>query len=277
MKRRYTLKIRNVILIILLVVFVGGTASSLFDVVHWMIDANKVNDQIQELQESVEVIEYSADEETVEIIEQTEEVAKANPYWDYIKMNMIDVNFSELKKKNSDTQGWLQVNGTNINYPFVQYSDNDYYLNKSFNKNNNSAGWVFLDYRNNINNLDKNTIIYGHSRWDNTMFGSLKNVLKDSWLNNTNNHVIKMSTETENTLWQVISVYHIPVTSDYLQIDFSTDKEFVNFGNMLIDRSIYNFNVGITNDDKLLTLSTCYNEDTERVVVHAKLIKREKK
>lgn len=49
------------------------------------------------------------------------------------------------------------------------------------------------------------------------MFGSLKNILKNGWLNNTNNYIVKLSTETENTLWQVFSVYHIPTTNDYIK------------------------------------------------------------
>lgn len=89
-------------------------------------------------------------------------------------MNLINVDFNELKKFNSNTKGWIQVNGTNINYPFVQAKDNKFYLTHSFDKSYNSAGWVFLDYRNNINELSKNTIIYAHGRLDTTMFGSLK-------------------------------------------------------------------------------------------------------
>lgn len=53
-----------------------------------------------------------------------------NPYWDYIKMNLINVDFAQLKAQNNDTAGWIQVNGTNINYPFVQTTDNSYYLKK---------------------------------------------------------------------------------------------------------------------------------------------------
>ena len=65
--------------------------------------------------------------------------------------------------------------------------------------------------------------------------------------------------------------------SDYLQIIFSSEEEFINFSNMLIARSEYNFNTLVSGNDKLLTLSTCYNNDTERVVLHAKLIKKEAK
>lgn len=50
-------------------------------------------------------------------------------------MNLINVDFEELKNTNQDTLGWIQVNGTNINYPFVQTNNNDYYLNHSYNKN----------------------------------------------------------------------------------------------------------------------------------------------
>ena len=49
------------------------------------------------------------------------------------------------------------------------------------------------------------------------MFGTLRKVLNNGWLNNTDNLVIKISTETENSLWQIFSVYHIPATNDYLK------------------------------------------------------------
>ena len=82
---------------------------------------------------------------------------------------------------NSDVVGWIQVAGTNINYPIVQSNDNDFYLNHSFDKSINGAGWVFMDYRNNPSSFDKNTIIYAHSRVDGSMFHTLRNVVKESW------------------------------------------------------------------------------------------------
>ena len=85
-----------------------------------------------------------------------------------------------------------------------------------------------------------------------------------------------MSTETENTLWQVFSVYRIPTTSDYLQIKFYSDDEYTRFLEKLKNRSVFDFNTTLTKDDKIITLSTCYN-DNDKVVMHAKLIKSEKK
>ena len=108
------------------------------------------------------------------------------------------------------------------------------------------------------------------------MFGTLRNALTNGWLDNINNYVFKISTPYENSLWQVFSIYHIPTTSDYLRINFSNDADFDSFIKMLTDRSAHNFNTNVTSSDRIITLSTCYNE-SERVVLHAKLIKYEKK
>ncbi len=265
-------KKRKMIIFLIMLIFLSIFIFSLIKIIKWKIDSNKTNKEITSIQKNI-VVEEIKDSEETEIIETTEEIEEENPYWDYINMNMINVNFDELKKINSDVVGWLQVNGTNINYPFVQAEDNKYYLTHSFNKSYNEAGWVFLDYRNNNN---KNTIIYAHGRTDKTMFGTLKNLLNNEWLSNTNNYVIKMSTESENTLWQIFSVYHIPTTSDYLSIDFNNETEYQEFLEMIKNRSSYNFNTTVSTNDNILTLSTCYN-DSEKMVVHAKLIKKESK
>ena len=247
---------------------------SIYNIIVWRLDSNKTNNQIEEIQEEIPIIEIE-DNDNTEIIEQEEEIPKSNPYWDYIGMNMIDVNFSELKNINNDVRGWIKLNGTNINYPFVQASDNKYYLTHSLDKSYNSAGWLFLDYRNNSTD-NRNTIIYAHGRNDKTMFGSLRTVLTNNWLSNANNYVIKISTEKENSLWQIFSTYHLPTTSDYLQTNFNNDNEFQDFINMIISRSSYNFNTSVSVNDNILTLSTCYN-NSDKMVVHAKLIKKEQK
>lgn len=188
--------------------------------------------------------------------------------------NTIDVDTTKINNINEDIKGWIKVEGTNINYPFLQTNDNNYYLNHSIDKTNNNAGWIFLDYRNDINNLNKNTIIYGHNRLNNTMFGDLKRTLTNEWLNNQFVHYIKISTDKENSVWQIFSVYHIDNTSDYLYIDFNNDEDYKSFIDLITDRSIYNFNNKPTTDDYIITLSTCYN-DNERTVVHGKLIMKE--
>lgn len=271
MKRR--IKWKNVILAFLFLVFLIIFIISIIKIIKWASDNKRTSNQIKEINKITDIIVIEDNEKT-EVIEQ-KDIKKEDPYYDFIKMNLIDVDFSELKKKNKETVGWIQVEGTNINYPFVQTSNNDFYLNHSFNKKVNGAGWVFLDYRNNIKDIDQNTIIYAHGRLDKTMFGTLRTILKSSWLKNEKNHVIKLSTESENTLWQVFSVYKIPNTDDYLNINFSSE-DFKSFSDKLIKRSAHNFNTSLNENDKILTLSTCWDDNT-KVVLHAKLIKKEKK
>ena len=271
--KKIKLKWKNIILILIFLILFITLNISIYNIIKWKLDSKKTNEEINTIQENTNIEEVQ-DNKGTEIIKQAEKIPKENPYWDYIKMNMIDINFDNLKKINSDVVGWIKVNGTNINYPFVQSKDNKYYLTHSFNKSYNNAGWVFLDYRNNnINN--RNTIIYAHGRTDKTMFGTLRKVLNNGWINNTNNYVIKISTEKENSLWQIFSIYHIPTTNDYLQTEFKDEREYQSFLNILKNRSNHNFNTSITSNDTILTLSTCYN-DSEKMVVHAKLIKKQK-
>ena len=274
MNNKIKLKWKNIILILIFLILFITLNISIYNIIKWKLDSNKTNEEINIIQENANIEEVQ-DNKGTEIIKQAKKIPKENPYWDYIKMNMIDVNFDNLKKINSDVVGWIKVNGTNINYPFVQSKDNKYYLTHSFSKSYNNAGLVFLDYRNNnINN--RNTIIYAHGRTDKTMFGTLRKVLNNGWINNTNNYVIKISTEKENSLWQIFSIYHIPTTNDYLQTEFKDEREYQRFLNILKNRSNHNFNTSITSNNTILTLSTCYN-DSEKMVVNAKLIKKQKK
>lgn len=263
-KKRKKLNVKNLCLLIFFLVMLIVFLFSLIKVIMWIIDNNNTNDIIKKVANTYEINEKSYDNEV--IINKNEK----DIYFDYMKLKFIDVDINKLKTFNQDTIGFIKVMGTNINYPFVQTLDNDYYLNRSYDKTYNNAGWIFLDYRNNEFN-DKNTIIYGHGRINGTMFGSLKDTLKSSWQNNKDNYIIKISTEKENSIWQIFSVYKIATTSDYLQTTFS-DNEFESFISLIKGRSSYNFETNVTNEDKVLTLSTCYN-DNDKMVVHAKLIK----
>lgn len=264
-------KKKRLYLYVLFVIFLLGT---IFFVCYFILNKYNelnINEQI-DIIENIVVKEEVEDSDETEIIEQNENPLNQNT--NYVNMNLVDVDFNNLKKINPDVKGWIIVNGTKVNYPFVQTDDNKYYLKHSFDKSYNNSGWVFLDYRNNLNSFsDKNTILYAHNMRNKTMFGTLTNILENGWLNNPDNYVVKLSTEYENTLWQVFSVYRIPVTSDYIRTNFNSNDDFELFANILLDRSIYDFNTSISGDDKILTLSTCFS-NLERLVLHAKLIKR---
>lgn len=239
----------------------------------WRDDSKQIEEQIDKINDKLDIkVTKNKDSENDEMINPPDN--KNSDYWSFIEMPMISVNFNELIEKNSDTVAFVKVNGTKINYPVVQTSDNDYYLGHAFDKSSNNAGWVFMDYRNDIDNLQDNTIIYAHGRIDTTMFGSLKNVLSNNWYKNVENRVIYMSSMNENTMWQIFSVYVIPTETYYLTSSFGSEESKSNFINTIVSRSVHQFNTDVNVGDKLLTLSTCYNEK-EKLVLHAKLIKKQ--
>ena len=195
----------------------------------------------------------------------------------YVNTNYINVNLNYYTSKNPETVGWIQVNGTNINYPIVQHADNDFYLEHDFYQRKTNIGWIFGDYRNNFEDFDNNTIIYGHNLINRTMFGNIPYMLNKNWFQKNNNHYIKLSTKTTNSIWQIFSVYKIAPTTDYLQAKFNSTTTYQDFLTKLKDRSYYNFNLDVTYTDKIITLSTCDDTGTKRVAVHAKLISIENK
>ena len=273
-KKRKTkkLRFRKWVIVVFLIFFLSIFLVSASKVFNWFNDNNKVDNITEDILENVKVKEKK-DNENTENINPPED--KWNDYWDYIKMNLLEIDFNQLLKRNSDTVGWIEVKGTNINYPIVQTTDNNYYLTHAFDKTENEAGWVFMDYRNDSVNFNQNTIIYAHSRLTGSMFGSLKNILNSSWYTNKNNHIIRLSTPTENTMWQVFSVYTIPKESYYITPSFNSNEAYLEFLNTIKSRSEVDFSGTVNTNDKILTLSTCKDNFGNRVVMHAKLIKRE--
>lgn len=181
--------------------------------------------------------------------------------------------FSTLQEINKDTIGWLTVNNTRIDYPVVQAKDNDYYLRRDYYQNKNRHGWIFMDYRNNPDELNENTIIYGHNLANQTMFGTLRYALNSYWYKKSANQIITFNTPNKNMKFQIFSIYTIPTTNDYLDITFPTTDAYQTYIDLVKGRSIYDFNIEVTTDDKILTLSTCANGNDKRLVIHAKLIK----
>ena len=244
MKNRIIRIMCYIILLCLFVIFIISAKH----IVEWFIDNNKTHKIIEKIEKNTNLISVEEDK------------------------RMMYVDLTELIKINPDTVGYIKVNNTNIDYPIVKTDNNSFYLDHSFDKTYNKAGWVFMDYRNSNDYLDANTILYAHGRLDNTMFGSLRNVVKESWYSNKDNYIVKYSNFKSSSLWQVFSVYKIKETDDYLDINFNTTNDNINFINLIKNRSIYNFNSDVNAGDKILTLSSCY-DDENRVVLHAKLIK----
>lgn len=178
----------------------------------------------------------------------------------------------QAKLKNKDTVGWLRVTGTTLNRAIVQTTNNNYYLEHDFNKQDYWKGWPFADFRNKLDPLPRNLIIYGHNMGDGTLFGELKNYDELSFLNQ--NPIIYFSTAQGDYQYKIFAVYITDTNFYYIKTDFKDDADYMDFVSKIRARSLYNMSVDVTASDKILTLSTCtYEFKGARFVVQARLVR----
>ena len=217
------------------------------------------------------IIKYRIDSDALARIEtKIKESVKENDTPD--AKNRLEIDFQDLKAQNDETVAYLKVYGTTIDCPVVKAADNEFYLNHSFDKSYNILGWVFADYRNQFDGTDKNTIIYGHNLNDGSLFGSLINVLDADWQSNLDNQKIILATESGTKVYQTFSTYDSVPEKYYITTDFETDEDYQNFLTEIKNRSNHDYGVGISQNDQILTLSSCIGTGQKRVVLHAKRV-----
>lgn len=194
----------------------------------------------------------------------------------------IFIGFEGLIKANSDIKAWIKIDGTNINNPVYQTTDNDFYINHNMNKEASRYGALFID-KNNVISQDKvsqNTIIYGHHMRDGTMFGDLKNYTDLDFYKD--NSIIDYNTLYKEGKYKIFGVFITNTLPEhdngevfnYIRTDFSSEQEFLGFVNDIKMRSIIDTGVDVIGTDEILTLSTCtYEFDDARLVVVARRVR----
>lgn len=188
------------------------------------------------------------------------------------KSNPADrIDFSGLLALNPQTVGWVQIDGTPVQYPVVQTDNNDYYLSHNFSNEQSIEGTVFLDYLCHTP-ATRNNILYGHYMVNESMFGSLWGYQEESYFKQ--HPVIIYDRPNNPGDWEIFSVYVTEADYDYRQPDFNNNAEFLDYMNRLKARSLYDTGVVLNPDDEVLTLSTCiYTFEDARLAVHARKIK----
>ncbi len=188
---------------------------------------------------------------------------------------MIRPQFHDLLAVNKRIVGWISVDNTKLNNPILHADNNEFYLNHNFKDRESRAGSVFMDYRNDTLDISRNTILYGHAMKDGTMFGSLKNYLNQDYADA--HRTIYLDTLYEGYDIEVFAAYETTIDFYYIETEFKTDEEFLQFIGEVQKRSTIDMNVDIGPDDKIITLSTCKDSvisDDHRFVVQGKLVKR---
>ncbi len=187
--------------------------------------------------------------------------------------------YKTLYEKNKKLIGWLKIDDTIIDYPVMQTSDNEYYLDHNFNQEYDKNGSLFLDCDCSVYPRSTNLIIYGHHMKSGQMFGQLQKYAKESY--GKKHSVIQFDSIYEKAEYQVMYVFRSQVYNEddmvfkyYQFINANSEEEFNSYMKEMQAMSLYDTGVTASYGDSLLTLSTCDHSQTDgRFVVVAKRIK----
>ncbi len=256
-KRKINNNIIRIIKVLLSIIIILGIIYICY-YFYYIIKDNKVNNNIDE---NVDI--YNLDD-TNNTEQKSEKILK----------------LEELNKQNSDIIGWLEIKDTNINYPVLQTTDNDYYLTHNYKKEYSPTGSLFLDKNFDLINGSSNYLIYGHRTNQGIMFEDLiKYSNEDFYKSHT---TINFTTLNEDSIYEILSVFYSRVYYKneknvfryYYFVNANNEQEYNDFVNNCKKVSIYDTGVTAQYGEQLLTLSTCeYSQEDGRFVVVCKKIK----
>ncbi len=207
-------------------------------------------------EESTPVIHYTADgeQEVPEILEE----------------------YKNLYTINKRLIGWLKIDDTKIDYPVMQTTNNEYYLDHNINQQSDKNGALFLDKDCDVIAPSTNLIIYGHHMKNGNMFGTLDQYSSEAYYKE--HPVIQFDTIYEKGTYEIMYVFRSRIYNEedvvfkyYQFIDAVSEQEFDSNMQEMAAMSLYDTGVTASYGDRLLTLSTCdYYVDDGRFVVVAK-------
>ena len=193
----------------------------------------------------------------------------------------IDVNYARIKAKlrelsevNGDVYGWVRVEGTNINYPVVLGTDNEFYLSHAYNGEYLRSGTIFADYRSSRESVSNNwnTVLYGHNMANGTMFADVKGLLKDE--EKFKSATVYLYTLDGVYVYEPFLLMNTVESFYYFQVYFRDGAEFEWFVSNMLENATMKTGAKITGNDKIITLSTCTNRASAgRVCFMARLVR----
>lgn len=229
---------------ILLIIFVSMFIYSLSTIIYWL----KSNNDLEKIEE--EVISK------VTTINQEEVSAEKGT---------ISVDFESLEAINEDIEAWIYIKDTDINYPVLQTSNNEYYLKRDIYEKYSSCGSIFFDCNSKVDFSDDNTIIYGHNLKNKKMFADLSKIYKGELGDFIE---IEIYTKDAYKKYQVITAYMEEPNLDIVQRNFN-NNEMEKYISNNIKKSKMKFMYNLSEPSKLLTLVTCDSTGDKRIIVTA--------
>ncbi len=183
----------------------------------------------------------------------------------------IAVDIQKIKSEYPGVVGWLYLPETKINYPVMQWDDNDYFVHRLPNGKENSAGSIFMDCRSAADLSQRNYILYGHNMKNNSMFGMVLEYRDPEFFEE--HPYLFYFTESAKYRLEVFAGVHTKSDSDVYSFP-QTDDEMWYYISKLRTNSVFKSEVKVSKNDRVFVLSTCSGStsDDRRFVVCAKLV-----
>lgn len=236
-------KLNNFLLLIFIIIFIASSGV----MIYWL----KSNYELSKIEEEV-----------------INKVATINKDTNDSSKGSVSVDFNSLKQINNDVKAWIYIKNTDINYPVLQATDNDYYLKRDIYKKYSSAGSIFLDYNNEADFSDTNTVIYGHNLKNKKMFADLTKIYNGQLGNAIDIEIYREDGTFE--IYEVVSAYQGIPDTKMIKKTFKSSEERIKYINECISKSSVKFEYNKdTNFEDLLTLMTCDSSGYNRIVVNA--------
>lgn len=191
---------------------------------------------------------------------------------DPLPSGVTRADFAKLSEINPDTAGWLTLPGSEIDYPVVQGTDNQYYLEHLFDGTVNHSGCIFIDYANSPGFKDRNTVMYAHHMRNGSMFADVEKYRDQAWYDS---HPL-LYLQTPDAIYQLEPFAGILTdgSAGYVQIRFESEEAFHAYVQDKIDQSTFTSEVTVSDSDQIVTLSTCrYDAYNGRYALFCKLTK----
>ncbi len=184
------------------------------------------------------------------------------------------VDFEALRENGPDIIGWLSLPDTAINYPVTQRDDNEYYLHHLYDGTYNKVGCLFVDYENNADYSDRNTIIYGHNMRDGSMFAALNEYDEQGYFDG--HPQMYLVTPGGGYTVEIFTAFvaepgESGSDASPWRLSWKDDGAYTTWLSEMAGRSVIETDVTVTSSDKVLTLSTCTPGGKSRFIVMGKL------
>ena len=180
------------------------------------------------------------------------------------------IDWDGLKDRNEDIIGWIDIPAVEISYPLVQGEDNEFYLHRGIDKEYLFAGCVFLDAACDRELQNYNSIIYGHNMRNGSMFARLKEFLSAETVQKC--PYFWIYTPDGDFLFRVVSAHTAAPGSDTFTVRFKDYKSYAAWIEKMVRLSVPDCGALASAGDRLVTLSTCTNDSSARMVVQGKRV-----